>query len=153
MKKLISAILLIGVIFCTAACTKKEEGTVPYKLAITCTEVNDSINDITYGIKEEKRDIVPKDGIILETEGKCAEGENVFDCVTALLQSEKIHFEGKDGYFSGIANIYAGDCGQFSGWMFFINGELASAGADDTVISANDEIEFRYVVDYNRLFD
>ena len=68
------------------------------------------------------------------------------------LKAKKLHFEGVDGYFNGIANIYAGDCGQFSGWMFFINGNLAELGASDTIINSNDVVEFRYIVDYNTLF-
>ena len=152
MKRFITVVLASLMLLSIASCGKKEEGTVPYTLIISCDEILSNMDSETFGIKEEKKAIVPKDGKILEITAKCGEGVNAFDLVVENLKAKKLHFEGVDGYFNGIANIYAGDCGQFSGWLFFINGNLAELGASDTVGSSNDIIEFRFIVDYNSLF-
>lgn len=152
MKKLCSVLLVTIVMFCISAC-KNEEANVPYKLIVSCQEVVENFDDEAYGIKPEKRDFVPADGIILELEANCSEGSNVYEIVKNNLKSKKLHFDGSDGYFTAIGNIYAGDCGDFSGWMFFINGNLAEFGASDTLICENDIIEFKYIVDYNSIFE
>lgn len=152
MKKIICFALGFALVFCVSSC-KKDSSDVPYKLVISCEEVVEYIDDEKYGIKEEKRELVPTDGIIIELEDNCSQGDNVYDCVTKNLKDKKLHFQGSDGYFYAIGNIYAGDCGDFSGWMFYVNGELAEIGASDTIVKENDVIEFRYIVDYNKLFN
>ena len=152
MKKFLLLALSLVLILCTVSC-KQDSANVPYKLVINCQEIVEFMDDQNYGIKAEKKELVPSDGIILSIESYCSEGDNVYDRVVKNLKDKKLHFEGSDGYFSGIGNIYAGDCGAFSGWMFFVNDELAELGASDTIISANDTIEFRYIVDYNTLFN
>lgn len=152
MRKFLSFVISIVIIFAVESCKDIPEN-VPYKLIISCDEIVEFIDDEVYGIKSEKRELVPDDGIILELEDNCSEGDNVYNCVTNNLKSKKLHFQGTDGYISAIGNIYAGDCGEFSGWMLFINGELAELGASDTIIQENDVIEFKYIVDYNTLFN
>ncbi len=152
MKKVLALMLVLVTLICISSCGKKE-GNVPYKLIISCEEVIEYMDDDTYGIVPEKKDIVPESGIILEIDAKCNEGDNVYDCAVNNLKENKLHFEGSDGYFTAIGNIYAGDCGDFSGWMFFVNGELAQLGASDTLINENDVVEFKYIVDYNTLFE
>lgn len=152
MKRFVTLILASMMLFSVASCSKKSEGTIPYTLIISCDEILSNIDSDTYGIKKEKKEIVPEDGMILKVDAKCSEEENAFDIVVENLKDKKIHFEGTDGYFKGISNIYEGDCGQYSGWMFFINGNLSETGASDTYICENDIVEFKYVVDYNTLF-
>lgn len=154
MKKIILFVLILAACFSIVSCAEKTEetGDTSYKLVISCHEIIQNFDNDTYAIKSEKKDIVPGNGIILEVDSKCAKGDNAYDIAVKALKDNKIHFDGSDGYLKGIANLYAGDCGGFSGWMFFINGELAELGADDTIINENDVIEFKYIVDYNTLF-
>lgn len=154
MKRVLSFVLML--IFCVSAvsCAKKadEQGDTPYKLIISCHEIIQNLDSEKYAINEEKKEIVPEDGIVLEINSKCSKGDTAYSVTVNALKNNKIHFEGSDGYLKAIANIYAGDCGDFSGWMFFINGNLAELGANDTIINENDVIEFKYIVDYNTLF-
>ena len=163
MKKILAFIMTSLIVVSLVACSdKKDEATDPgsdasentlsYKLIISCNEILENINHEQYGLKEEKKDIVPADGIVLEKDAICSEGSTAFDVVISELKKEKIHFDADDGYLNAIANLYAGDCGEFSGWMFFINGNLAEMGASDTVVSENDVVEFKYIVDYKTLF-
>ena len=159
MKRIISSLIIIFSFFSMLLVTScnnnenEEEETVPYKLVIDCSEIVSNLDNESYAVKAEKRDIVPENGIVLEKEGKCNEGTTAYDLVVSVLKKNKIHFDGTGVYFKGIGNLYEGDCGQFSGWMFFINGNLAELGASDTIVKADDVIEFRYIVDYNILFE
>lgn len=164
MKKVLAYMLMSLFIFSMVSCGEKKddagenvlneaENNVSCKLIVSCHEILENIDNEQYHIKEEKRDIVPSNGIILEVDTKCIEGDTAYDVAISELKKEKIHFDSDDGYFSAIANLYAGDCGDFSGWMFFINGNLAENGAGDTVIAQDDVVEFKYVVDYTSLFE
>jgi hypothetical protein len=137
-----------------AGCNSSDSvnGDFSVSLKVVCNEVVSNFGHEIYGIKEDKIDIVPDDGIILDIDTFCDEGENAFNLLINSLKAKKIHFEADDGYLTGISNIYVGDCGANSGWMFFINGELAELGAPDTILNDGDEVEFRYVVDYMTLF-
>ncbi len=163
MKKIFAFILMSLFIFTIASCgenkdsaednkSNESENTISCKLIVDCHEILENIDHEEYGLKEEKKDIVPINGVVLDVDIECTEGDTAYDIVLSELKKQKIHFDADDGYFTAIANFYAGDCGDFSGWMFFVNGNLAETGASDTVINENDIIEFRYVVDYNTLF-
>lgn len=151
MKKIIIGMLALLTVFCFVSCGN-EEGTVPYKLIINCEEVLDNLDSDEYAIAKEKRSILPKEGIILEVEGKCPEGDNVYNRTIENLNKKKIHFQGTSGYFQAIANIFEKDCGPNSGWMIYINGKLAEKGAQDTIINPNDVIEIKYIVDSSSIF-
>ncbi|MBR5308711.1 MAG: DUF4430 domain-containing protein [Clostridia bacterium] len=158
MKRIITfslVLLSLVTVFAFSSCGKKEakeEGTVPYKVIIDCSEIISNLDNEAYAIKPEKRDIVPQSSIILQESGKCKEGTTAYDLVTSVFKENKFHFDGTGVYFKGIGNFYEGDCGPTSGWMFFVNGSLAELGAADTVVNTDDVIEFRYIVDYNTLF-
>ncbi len=163
MKKIVVLIMINLLMFSVVSCGEKSKSEIENntevaediscKLIISCNEIIEYMDDEAYGIKEEKKEIVPHDGIILEIDTKCDVDSTAYDIVVSELKKNKIHFDGSDGYLKAIANLYVGDCGEFSGWMFFINGNLAENGASDTIINENDIIEFKYIVDYNTLFE
>ena len=65
MKRFITVVLASLMLLSIASCGKKEEGTVPYTLIISCDEILSNMDSETFGIKEEKKAVVPKDGKIL----------------------------------------------------------------------------------------
>lgn len=104
---------------------------------------------------EEKKDIIPKDGIIYpEQRVKFNAGESVFDVLLREMKNNKIHIDfsktpGYDTvYVKGIGNLYDGDCGEMSGWMYKVNGEFADRGCDKYTVSSGDKIEFIYTCDF-----
>ena len=154
MRRIIAVVLSIIVAVSVCSCsTKNQENTVKAKLVVNCMEVIDNLNNETYAIKQEKVDIVPENGVVFDSDVDYVPGTNAFDLLIEILKNNKIQFEAKDGYVRAIGNIYEGDCGKFSGWMFYINGNLSDVGATDYEVSENDIIEFKYVVDYMKLFE
>jgi len=100
-------------------------------------------------LKEEKRALVPADGIIYINENaEFAAGETVFDVLHRCLRENKIHFEFVNTpmynsvYIEGIGNIYEFDCGSLSGWMYRVNGIKPTYGCSQYSIKDGDKIEF-----------
>lgn len=154
MKRIIAFVLALVTSVTVFSCKdNKSDNEINFKLSVTCGEVVENIGSETYGISEEKIDIVPQNGIIFQNDVSCADGRNAYEIIIELLQKEKLHYEASDGYIKSIGNIYEGDCGKYSGWMFYVNGEIAEVGASDYVVKAGDEIEFKYIVDYMKLFE
>ena len=154
MKRIFLFILTIIVATGVCACAeKKQTNSLKAQLVVSCSEVVENLGSEEYAIKPEKLDIVPESGIIFNSKVDFGEKTNAFDLLVSNLKDKKIHFEAKDGYIKGISNIYEGDCGKFSGWMFYINGNLSEVGSTDYIVQENDVIEFKYVVDYMKLFE
>ncbi len=154
MKRLIALLLVAVVIISATSCndTSSDES-ISVKLVVSYNEVIDNLESEDYAISDDKIDIIPENGVIYEATTSCNDGKNAFDLLIDCLKSEKIHYEASDGYIKAIGNIYEGDCGEYSGWMFYINGELAEVGSTDYIVANDDAIEFKYVVDYMKLFE
>lgn len=102
-------------------------------------------------LSPEKRQLVPKDGIILpETRLDLWENATVFDILEKALKAHKIHFEFTkapmydSAYIEGIGNLYEFDAGNLSGWMYRINGAVPSVGCSQYIPQSGDIIEFLY---------
>lgn len=102
-------------------------------------------------LKEEKHSLVPGNGIILaETKVVFSEGESVFDILLRETRTRGIHFEYIDTpmynsvYIEGINNLYEKDCGELSGWMYTVNGEVPDCGCSLYYVKEGDRIELVY---------
>ena len=126
---------------------EKEEKVPACSLIVRCDDVLKNIDKL----KEEKRSIIPPDGIIYANENVCfKEGESVFDILHKELIGNRIHFEFSNtpmynsAYIEGIDNLYEFDCGSLSGWMYKVNGVKPNFGCSQYLIKENDKIEFYY---------
>lgn len=99
------------------------------------------------------------DGIILENrEFVLREGDTVFDLLKRICRSEKIQMEyqGADKniynsvYVQGINYLYEFDCGEFSGWIFLVNGEQVSTSCGKYYPADGDTISWVYTLDLGR---
>ena len=147
MKKLVSLLLMSVLLFSLCACSKEEEGDKTCYVEITAVNAIDCEN-----LSPEKRELLPEDGVILaKCEVKFSEGESAYDAVLRTLKKNKIHFEADTAskYFKGIGNLYSFDCGEFSGWSYYVNGEAPMVGAGEFILTEGDEILFTYITDFN----
>lgn len=119
-------------------------------LSVRCNTI---LNNITY-LKEEKRKIVPEDGVILnECRAEFYDGETVFNVLVREMKKNKIHMEFvntpiyNSAYIEGIANIYEFDCGELSGWMYSVNGVFPNYGCSQYTLKNGDNIEWVYTCD------
>jgi len=116
-------------------------------LSVRCDDILNHMDKIS----ENKRGIVPENGVILEEQTVFfSEGESVFDVLKRVLREQKIPMEYvqnpmyQSAYIEGIANIYEFDCGDTSGWLYTVNGEKPNYGCSQFEIKNGDKIEFIY---------
>lgn len=102
-------------------------------------------------LNPEKRELVPKDGIIFaEKKVTFYEGESVFNVLLREMKRNKIHMEYvntpiyNSAYIEGINNLYEFDCGELSGWIYKVNGKKPDYGCSRYPLSDGDRIEFIY---------
>ena len=105
-------------------------------------------------LKEEKKGIVPANGVILSgCEIEVQEGDSVYDVLVRACRQNKIHMDADytpaygSAYIKGIANLYERDCGGLSGWTYRVNGVFPSVGCSSYDANEGDVIEFLYTCD------
>lgn len=116
-------------------------------LTVECSSVLKNYDKL----KENKREIIPKDGIILpETTVEFSADESVFDVLLRELKNRKIQIDFVSApmynsvYIRGLANLYEFDCGNLSGWFYKVNGEKPTFGCSQYKLKNHDKIEFYY---------
>ena len=119
-------------------------------LSISCASVLDHMEDLTEG----KEELIPENGWMIEPTGVTfSEGEMVLDMLKRELQSRKMHFEvegsGANAYVTGIGNLYQMDCGEMSGWTFYVNSEYPEIGFGSYELSDGDVVELIYVCSWD----
>ena len=126
------------------------DGKLTCTLEVRCDILLENLDRTT----AEKADLVPENGILLETvQVEFEGGESVFDVFRRVLREEKLHFEYVDAsaydsvYIEGIGNIYEFDCGPQSGWMFSVNDVYPGLGCSSYTLADGDAIVFSYTCD------
>lgn len=119
-------------------------------LSISCRTILDNMGDL----KDGKEAVVPSDGIIYERRAVTFyEGESVFDVLKRETRKHKIHLDYaftpgyNSNYIRGINNIYERDCGNPSGWLYFVNGWSPNYGCSRYAVQDGDEIEWEFTCD------
>ena len=116
-------------------------------LSVSCKAVLDNMETL----KEGKKGIIPPDGVIFEEKTvEFFEEESVFDVIHREMKNNNIHFEFvntpmyNSAYIEGIGNLYECDCGDYSGWMYSVNGIKPTYGCSEYKVKTGDRIEFYY---------
>ena len=119
-------------------------------LEIRCDTLLQHLDKLSSG----KAELVPEDGILLEkTTVSFESGDSVFDVLRRCLREQSVHFEYVDAkaygsiYIEGIGNLYEFDCGEQSGWLYFVNGISPGLGCSGYTVANGDEIVFAYTCD------
>ena len=122
-------------------------------LSIACDTILNHMGDLTEG----KDVLVPEDGIIFsEQEVTFYQGESVYDVLLRETQNNRIHMEASftpmynSAYVEGINNLYEFDCGQYSGWMYEVNGWYPNYGCSRYLVKEGDVIHWNYTCDLGR---
>lgn len=101
---------------------------------------------------------IPNNGIILaETAIDICEGDTAYTVLREVAAKNRIPIEtngaGSTIYVEGIANIYEFDFGDFSGWCYYVNGEMTNLGCGEYKLSAGDKIEWVYTCELGDEFE
>lgn len=136
-----------------AAPEPSEEAAHTCSLYVRCDTILDNLDKLA----EEKKELVPGDGVVLWAEEIAfTEGESVFDLLLRVTREEKIHMEFTDtplyhsAYVEGIGNLYEFDCGELSGWSYKVNGEFPQYGCSIYELQDGDVVEWVYTCDLGR---
>lgn len=89
---------------------------------------------------------IPADGIILaETTFPLEAGDTVLDVLTRAAKADGLLMDvSGSGYVAGIQYLYEFDYGDLSGWMYQVNGEMASVGCNQYLLQDGDVVTWRY---------
>ena len=119
-------------------------------LYVECSTILNNMDQLTEG----KEGLVPSDGVIYPyTTVTFSEGESVYDILLREMQNNRIHMESEftpmynSAYVQGINNLYEFDCGQYSGWMYCVNGWYPNYGCSRYQVQDGDVIEWHYTCD------
>ncbi len=137
MKKKILLIFCVLIMLFSACRSNEAKVTGKCSVSVECTILLDKLDKLI----PEKKDIIPKDGIIIsEREVEILEGENGLD----IIRKTGAVVRSSDGYIQGINSIDERDCGNMSGWIYEINGEAVMESLGDYKPSDGDKIELIY---------
>ncbi len=152
--KVLGITILSVILVFLCSCGQQNDKTAVGDQICTLTIKCDTILENMDKLSPEKKDIIPENGSLILAESiSFAKGENLLDILKRELKSRKIHIDFEksqstgSAYVRGIANIYAGDCGELSGWMIRVNGEDLIVGCDDYFPQNEDVIEWLYTCD------
>ena len=124
-----------------------EGETIKVTMSIDCKTAADNIDKLK---DQNKNEYIPETGEVLKaTEYEIEKDSSVFDLLTKATAAENIQMEcEKDtvfGYYiEGINHLYSGDCGQMSGWLYYVNDEVPMYGVADFKLAEGDVVEFVY---------
>ena len=122
-------------------------------ISISCATIINNMDNLTSG----KEEFVPTDGWILAASTvEFEEGESVHDVLKRVCKEAGIHMESSytpaynSAYVEGINQLYEFDCGQFSGWMYKVNGWFPNYGCSKYTVSDGDVIDWVYTCDLGK---
>lgn len=116
----------------------------------------DAIGQVTLTIRCDtvagQADHIPADGVILpETTFDIREGDSVYTILTEAAQTYGIQMDNQGSeslvYIAGIGYLYEFDFGQYSGWVYHVNGDTPGVGAGEYILSDGDVIRWLYTCD------
>ena len=150
---LAAACIVIGVSVLKPWRAKSDGGAGTATIEIRCDQLSrdpGKLNDPAL------RDYLPADGTILaKTEYTIEPGiTSVFEVTDAVCREKNIQIEysyspGYDShYIKGINYFYEFSAGTYSGWIFTVNGQIASYGVDKIILQDGDAIVWNYTVDF-----
>lgn len=122
-------------------------------ISISCATILNNMDNLTSG----KEEFVPADGWILAASTvEYEEGESVHDVLKRVCKEAGIHMESSytpaynSAYVEGINQLYEFDCGEYSGWMYKVNGWFPNYGCSKYTISDGDVIDWVYTCDLGK---
>ena len=144
---------LLGKSFLQVTSPETKE-TVPEVYAVQLSVRCDSLLNITDYPQPEW---MPEDGIIFsETAVSFTEGESVFDVLQREMKEAGVPMEFSQNpvlgstFVEGIANLYYGDYGDLSGWIYQVNEVSPEVGCSEYKLQDGDKVSWFYSSDIGK---
>ncbi|MDE5984388.1 MAG: DUF4430 domain-containing protein [Eubacterium sp.] len=129
----------------TTARQTTTSSTITCSVTIECTSVLDNMDELKAG----HEDYVPSDGYIISNYSVTLPNDSTaYDAVKAACENRGVTMNvvsssyGK--YIAGFNNIDEKDCGNQSGWLYFVNGKSPSKSCNKYTLSNGDNVVFSY---------
>ena len=89
-------------------------------------------------------------GVLYEANSTAKKGATVYDALIDTGLDLTITSSSGSTYVDGIEGVVASEVGPNAGWMFTVNGEMPSVGADALEIADGDQIEWTFTSDFTK---
>ena len=139
MKKILSVLCVLILIFTTAACSSQPE--------VDDTPVVNPVN-LSFSLLDGDDDLELEDFEKIENDPFIAEeGSTVLEATQLYCMSHDISIsvDSSKGYVTEIAGLSEGDYNNQTGWVFTVNGEMGTLGADEQIIQEGDKIAWEFI--------
>ena len=130
---------------------EEKEDLSKYKKKSSSSKKSDSKNSDSKNSDTEDADGTESNG----TNGN-ESTSSVYDILQREMRNNRIHMESQftamynSAYVQGINNLYEKDCGQWSGWMYEVNGWYPNYGCSRYQVQDGDNIEWHYTCGLGR---
>lgn len=150
-KKRKAALIVLAVLIAVSAAAELiinvgKEDTANVHIQIRCDEVAEAPEILTDPALAE---YIPEDGIALVRLKYIAkEGDSVLQILEKICKNNNIEVKKtEDGLIEAIGYLKNGDCGEGSGWVYTVNGDLMSDNPADCKVKDGDEIVWAFTLD------
>ena len=144
MKKFLSLTLIFVLCLALAACT--QDDTPQTGLS---DETTANLIDVSISIANKAGDVAAAEDFaaVEDAEFSVEEGTNVLDATQIYCVSNDLSIElgGSGDYVTSIGGLTEKDGADTTGWIFMVNGEAGSLGADEVVLEEDDKISWEFV--------
>ena len=139
MKKILSVLCVLILIFTTAACSSQPE--------VDDTPVVNPVN-LSFSLLDGDDDLELEDFEKIENDPFIAEeGSTVLEATQLYCMSHDISIsvDSSKGYVTEIAGLSEGNYNNQTGWVFTVNGEMGMLAADEQIVEENDKIAWEFI--------
>ena len=129
----------------TAKSTTATSSSVTATISIECKSILDNMDNLAKGHES----YVPSDGVILdEYTATYNKKTTAYDLLSDACKENNISVSSKKTnfgmYVSGINNLDEFDCGQKSGWLYYVNGKTPNVACSAYKLKDGDKVVFSY---------
>lgn len=140
MKKFFALVLTVTLLFSMVACSNGEKEAVDNPPPVNPVALS---IEISIGQDDAKEDF---QGIV-QTDFTAEEGSTILEATQLFCMANDmtISVDDAQGYVTEIGGLTEKDYTETTGWIFTVNGEMPSVGADEITIKENDKILWEFV--------
>lgn len=141
MKKILTVLCILILTFALAACSEEPKS----------VDTEDLVNpiDVSISFSDSENDEIEAEDFepISETEFKVEEGTSVLEATQIFCVANEldINIDSAGGYITGMLGLNEGDYADTTGWIYTINGESVTKGANEQILQEGDKIAWEFV--------
>ena len=139
MKKFLSFLCILALVFAMAGCSAEPE--------VEETPIVNPVN-LSFSLLDGEDDLELEDFEAIEDDPFIAEeGSSVLEATQLYCMSHDISIsvDTSKGYVTEIAGLTEGDYSEQTGWVFTVNGEMGMLTAEEQIVEEGDKIAWEFI--------